>query len=88
MNRRALEKTLKAVANKRRLLILEFLLKEKEANVGEITEHLNLSYKSTSRHLSTLSGADIIDREQRSLEAYYRLSKDMPEVVKQIMRHL
>ncbi|OHA91366.1 MAG: hypothetical protein A2758_02815 [Candidatus Zambryskibacteria bacterium RIFCSPHIGHO2_01_FULL_49_18] len=88
MNRRNLEKLLKAVANKRRLAILEYLSKEKEANVGDIAEHINLSFKSTSRHLSTLSAVDLIDREQRSLEVFYRLPKDMPALAKQIMSHL
>jgi len=67
---------------------LEYLSKEKEANVGDIAEHINLSFKSTSRHLSTLSAVDLIDREQRSLEVFYRLPKDMPALAKQIMSHL
>lgn len=88
MNNRNLEKLLKAVANKRRLSILEYLSKEKEANVGDVAEHLNLSFKSTSRHLGVLRAADLVDRDQRGLEIFYSLSKDMPEVIKQIMRHL
>lgn len=88
MNHKNLEKLLKAVANKRRLEILEYLLKKKEANVGDIAEHIHLSYKSTSRHLAVLRAADLVDREQRSLESFYSLSADMPEVVKQIMRHI
>ena len=67
---------------------MEYLSKEKEANVGDIAEHINLSFKSTSRHLSTLSAVDLIDREQRSLEVFYRLPKDMPALAKQIMSHL
>ena len=88
MNRKNLEKLLKAVANKRRLAILNYLAKGKEANVGDIAEHINLSFKSTSRHLSTLIAVDLLDREQRSLEVFYRLSKNLPDVVKTIMRHL
>ena len=88
MNRKSLEKILKATANKRRLAVLEYLVKEKEANVGDIATYLNLSFKSTSRHLAVLRGVDLVDRDQRGLEIFYRLSKDVPEVVKQIMRHL
>ncbi len=88
MNNKNLEKLLKAVANKRRLTILEYLSKKGEANVGNVAEHINLSFKSTSRHLAVLRSADLLDRDQRSREIFYSLSKDMPEVVKQIMRHM
>lgn len=54
------EKIFKAVANKRRLQILLFLKLEKEATVGAIAEHIRLSVKSTSRHLSVLYLAGIV----------------------------
>lgn len=88
MNHKSLEKILKAVANKRRLAILEYLSKKKEANVRDIAEHIKLSYKSTSRHLAVLRSADLVDREQRSLESFYSISSDMPEIIKHIMHHL
>lgn len=75
MDVRNLEKILKALANKRRILIIQFLAKEKEANVGEITEKIKLSYKATSKHLGVLYSAELVEREQRSLEMYYCLSK-------------
>ena len=68
-----LEKVLKALANKRRLAILQFLKNRKEATVGEISETIRLSFRSTSRHLAVLSNADILEKEQRSTEVYYRI---------------
>ena len=88
MNHKNLEKLLKAVANRRRLAILEYLSKKKEANVGDIAEHINLSYKSTSRHLAVLRSADLADREQRSLEIFYSISSDISPVIKQIMHYV
>ena len=88
MKEKELEKILKSVANRRRLAILAYLSKKGSANVGEIAEHIKLSFKSTSRHLAVLRGADLVDRDQIGLETFYSLSKDMPEVVKQIMRHI
>ena len=88
MNHKNLEKLLKAVANRRRLAILEYLSKKKEANVGDIAEHINLSYKSTSRHLAVLRSADLADREQRSLEILYSISSDISPVIKQIMHYV
>lgn len=72
-----LEKVLKALANRRRLAILEYLKYREEANVGMIAKHIDLSFKATSRHLRVLFNADILDRTQRSLEQYYRLA-DVP----------
>lgn len=73
------EKILKALANKRRLQIVKFLKEKKEANVGEISDHIKLSFKATSKHLAVLSGADIVEKEQRSLACYYSLApKLMP----------
>ena len=88
MNHKNLEKLLKAVANKRRLEILGYLSKKREANVGDIAEHIHLSFKSTSRHLAVLRSADLVDKDQRSLESFYNLSSDMPEVIKQVIRNL
>lgn len=69
-----LERTLKSLANKRRLCIIQFLKKQKQASVGELSEAIKLSFRSTSRHLAILSGADILEKEQRSIQVYYRLN--------------
>ncbi|MFH0712520.1 MAG: metalloregulator ArsR/SmtB family transcription factor [Candidatus Jorgensenbacteria bacterium] len=81
------EKTLKAFANRRRLAIVKYL-KKGEATVGEIAEEINLSFKSTSRHLAVLMAADILEREQRGLQAYYRLSPPQDSVVRAIINSL
>lgn len=80
-----LEKILKASANKRRLAILKFLKSVKEAPVNEIAKEIKLSVKSTSRHLSLLNSADITDREQRSLQVFYRLADNPKTIIKQIL---
>lgn len=74
---KGLERLLKAVANTRRLAILRCLKRRKEATVGDIAESIKLSFKSTSRHLGILSAADLLDREQRSLEVYYRIAEEI-----------
>jgi len=79
-----LEKLLKALSNKRRLGILRFLKKKKEANVNDISEDIKLSFKSTSKHLAILYAANIVEKEQRSLEMYYRLSPELHHIVKYI----
>jgi DNA-binding transcriptional ArsR family regulator len=70
-----LERTLKALANKRRLAIVAFLKKHREAPVAAIAEHINLSFKATSKHLAVLLAAGIVERDQRSLQMFYTLAK-------------
>ncbi len=69
-----LERTLKSLANKRRLGIIQFLKKNKEASVGELAEAIHLSFRSTSRHLAVLYGADILEKDYRANQIYYSLN--------------
>lgn len=85
MELKGLERVLKALANRRRLAILRFLKKSGESNVTEIAEEIKLSVKSTSRHLSVLFAADLVERDQRSLEVYYRCPASFPSVIKSVV---
>ena len=79
---KSLEKQLKAIANRRRLAILKYLKQNKEASVTEIALHIKLSFRSTSRHLAVLSAADILDRNQRSTQMFYRLSLSQESIIR------
>lgn len=85
MSEKELERIMKALANRRRLAILRFLKTEKDASVGDIAEEIRLSFKATSKHLSILFAADIVDREQRSLQMFYRLSHGLPAPARPII---
>ena len=85
MKDKEIERGLKALANKRRLAIVRFIKNEKEAAVGEIADKINLSFKATSKHLNILSGADILEKEQRSLQMFYRLSGNLSELSRRII---
>ncbi len=80
-----LEKQLKALANRRRLTILKYLRNVRQAPVGEIAGEIKLSLKATSKHLNILSAADILEREQKSLSVFYRLSSDPSPTAKQVI---
>lgn len=82
---RKLEKILKALANRRRLAVLKFLKENKEAPVGEIAHKIDLSFKATSKHLSILLALDIVEKEQRSLQMFYKLSGGQEPAVKYII---
>jgi DNA-binding transcriptional ArsR family regulator len=80
-----LEKTIKALANRRRLAIVKYLKNKREASVGEIADEIRLSFKATSKHLGVLSAADILDRNQKSLQMFYSLAEPLPPVGKKII---
>jgi len=80
-----LEKIFKAFANRRRLAIIFYLKNKKEAAVGDIASKIKLSFKATSKHLGVLTAADVIDREQRSSQMFYRISDDPNSAIKHIL---
>ncbi len=73
MNERELERSLKALANRRRLGILGRLKKNGEATVGDLARGIHLSIRATSRHLGILFAANIVEKDQRGLLVFYRL---------------
>ncbi len=82
---RELEKILKALANRRRLAIVKHLKKNREASVGEIAGAIKLSFRSTSKHLSVLFAADILEKEQKSTLMFYRLSDSLSPAARSIV---
>lgn len=82
------ERILKALANRRRLAIVAFLKKKREATVGDIAEQIKLSFTSTSKHLNILSRADILDKRQVGLEVYYFLGRSIPPIVGPVVARL
>ncbi len=82
------ERILKALANGRRLLIVAWLKKKHEATVGDIAEYLNLSFKSTSKHLSVLFKSDLLERRQDGLEVFYFLNPKLAKLASLVLSHL
>lgn len=80
-----LERSLKALANRRRLAMLQYLKRNREAPVYEIADEINLSFKATSKHLAVLSAIDIVEKEQRSLQIFYRLASQHKPAVRHIV---
>ncbi|MBI3952835.1 MAG: winged helix-turn-helix transcriptional regulator [Candidatus Doudnabacteria bacterium] len=83
-----LEQIIKALANKRRLAILKLMKNRKEASVGEIAEHIRLSFKATSKHLNIMARAEVLDKEQRSLTVFYSLSPEIRPFIKSLLDDL
>ncbi len=78
----------KALANRRRLMIIKYLQGTKSASVGAIAEKIDLSFKATSKHLGILHANDIVEREQISLTMKYRLAHPTHNITKSILSNL
>ncbi len=79
------EKILKALANRRRLQIIRYLKDKKRAPVTNVSAHLKLSFKSTSKHLAVLFGAGIVDKEQENLSMFYFIPDSLPKLASRII---
>ena len=82
---RKMERILKALANRRRLAILKYLKKERGGAVAEIAQEIKLSLKATSKHLGVLSAVDILEKDQRSLQMFYRLATEQKSAARHIL---
>ncbi len=81
-----LEKILRVFANARRLAILQLLKHDGAMKVSAIAEEINLSFKSTSRHLNLLFAANLVVRDQHRLEMHYRLAPAALPLVKAVLQ--
>ncbi len=88
MKEKEIERILKVLANKRRLEIIKYLKSKKEATVTDISGKIKLSFKATSKHLAMLYAVDVVTKEQRSLQVFYRLAPDIPSVAKHVSNSL
>jgi len=78
-NVKILSRKLRALGNERRLRIMEELLRHKRLTVGEISDKIKLSFRSTSRHLKVLENAGFVSWEQVSINMYYFISSEAPK---------
>jgi len=68
----------KALNDQTRRQIVE-LLKDKDMNAGEISDHFNISKPSISHHLDILKRADLITSEKKGQFIQYSLNTSILE---------
>lgn len=88
INLKGLEKIFRGLANRRRLHIIKFLLRKKEASVSDIAKEIRLSFKSTSRHLFVLRQLDILDSRQEQLWVFYRISPSLSPLMRDAIKYI
>lgn len=61
------------MANPKRLMILDVLSREGEANVGDIAEELGISVSAVSQHLRLMRDKNVVLTRKDGHTVYYRL---------------
>ncbi|PIP18153.1 MAG: hypothetical protein COX43_00280 [Parcubacteria group bacterium CG23_combo_of_CG06-09_8_20_14_all_35_9] len=75
-------KILKSLANEKRLEILEALKKFNELSVSELSQEINLHFKSTSKHLQKLVEAGLVEQRRQGYWAKHNLKKGADKILK------
>jgi|GEM_PF-657987 len=73
-NLRQTERVLRALANQRRLSILELLADTKAYTVGDIAARTHIPFMSTSQHLQVLETNGVLERRRDYNNMYYQLA--------------
>ena len=88
MKLQELEKLFKALGNKRRLKITKSLLERGELSVSDIASEIKLSFKAVSKHLLKLFNVELLEKEQRSKNVFYKVPKDLNSLIKVLISHI
>ena len=88
MKVKELEKLFKSLGNKRRLKIAKTLFESRGLSVSEVAGEIKLSIKATSKHLLNLFNTNILEKEQRSKNVYYKITKEADPLIKTIISHI
>jgi len=72
---RELERIVKGFANHRWIEILELLKREPELSVAEISENLNINFKTASEHIRRLAIAGLLMKRSEGLNVRHKLTE-------------
>ena len=81
-NYRRLERIVKGFANHRRIQILELLQKEPELSVFEISDKLNINFKTASEHIRRLDIAGLVMKRSQGLCVRHKLTNRATSILK------
>lgn len=79
---RELERIVKGFANHRRIEILELLKKEPELSVIEISEKLNINFKTASEHIRRLAIAGLLMKRSDGSNVRHKLTERGQNILK------
>ena len=73
---RELERMVKGFANHRRIEILELLKREPELSVAEISETLNVNFKTASEHIRRLAIAGLVMKRSDGANVRHKVTSE------------
>ena len=82
------EKIYKALAHSGRLQIVRYLKSMKYASVTTVSNTINISVKTVSKHLQILESANIIHAERHGVQVYYSIKKPLTPLVRSVVSFL
>ena len=75
MHYKNLEKTVRGFSNHRIIEILEFLSKNPDASLNEISERLKVNFKTISEHTRRLASAGLIEKRYKGAAVLHKISQ-------------
>ena len=88
LTRKELTRCLKALANERRIRIVqELLAAHVPLDIDAIARRIRLSYPSTTKHVAQLERCDFLERTRTGITVYYRVRRSS-ELLASVLRHL
>lgn len=85
MELRSLEKLYKAVANKRRLALLQILSRHRDLSVMDLADKIKLTFRSTSKHLQVLAGEGLVEPIRSGTYVAYRISSNLAPAQRRLL---
>ena len=79
---RHLERIVKGFANHRRIEIMELLLREPECSIAEISEKLEVNFKTISEHVRRLAHAGLVMKRSEGSAVRHKLTPPALRVLK------
>lgn len=83
-----LERVFKGVASKRRIAILEIIVKNSDYNLDDIAKELKTNYQTTAEHVRRLRSAGLINDSYKGRSKSYELSPFGKKVLKILLTFL
>jgi DNA-binding transcriptional ArsR family regulator len=87
-NIKELNRTFKIFANEQRLAIMNLLKTKGEKSVGQIADHLEIPFKTISKHLLYLSDKGILTRRHNGFFVLYEISGNLSKSVRLIISQI
>lgn len=81
-NYRQLERIVKGFANHRRIQIMDLLRKKPELTVADISNELNVNFKTISVHINRLAIAGLVIKRYQGASVHHKLTSRGKHILK------